>query len=193
MLESYDETRELAEFATAVAEGDRRPVVVVAGCGTATTVGGLRERGVDAYGFDAEGEILETADPSTRAHLLEADLRDEDLLETLEEAFGIDEIDLFVTECVLSFLTVEEARETLGRIRETRGVGRLLHRVRMDAPVSAQLGEIDVTVLTPEEWRDACDPDGEDVWRDGFEPWDLPTLEESVDDSEAGEPEAGAP
>ncbi|MFC6716427.1 class I SAM-dependent methyltransferase [Natrialbaceae archaeon GCM10025810] len=182
MIESYDDTEELADFAAAVAGDDRAPVVVIAGCGTAPTVTGLRERGVDAYGFDAEPEILETADPATREFLVEADLRDEALLETLRDAFGIDEIDLFVTECMLSFLTVDEARTALARIREAPGVGRLVHRVRMDPPVSAQLGEIDVTILTPEEWREACDPDGADVWRDGFEPWNLPTLEDADPD-----------
>ncbi|QCS43923.1 methyltransferase domain-containing protein [Natrinema versiforme] len=174
MGERFDKVREIATFAEAVADADREPVVVVAGCGAGATVEGLREHGVTAYGFDASQSILETAEPEIRERLLEADIRDEDLIQSLREAFEIDVIDVFVTECMLSFLTLEEARETLARIRETDGVGTLIHQVRIDPPVAAQEGEIDAMILPPAEWQAACDPDGEDIWRDALERLDLP-------------------
>lgn len=174
MGERFDKERELAAFTEAVADAERAPVVVVAGCGAGATVEQLREYDVAAYGFDASRSVLETAEPRTRERLLEADIRDEDLIQSLREAFEIDAIDVFVTECMLSFLTLEEARETLARIRETDGVGTLIHQVRIDPPVAAQEGEIDATILPAAEWRAACDPDGEDIWRDALERLDLP-------------------
>ncbi|SEQ95641.1 class I SAM-dependent methyltransferase [Natrinema salaciae] len=174
MGERYDKIRELASFAETVADADRAPVVVVAGCGTATTVEALRERDVAAYGFDTSQSILETAAEPTREFLVEADLRDDDLVDTLRETFDIDEIDVLVTECMLSFVPVDEAESALARIRETNGVGVLLHQVRSDPPAAAQKGEIDATILSPSEWRAACDPAGADVWRDAMERLDLP-------------------
>ncbi|WP_222920155.1 methyltransferase domain-containing protein [Natrinema sp. SYSU A 869] len=181
MGERYDKERELAAFAEFVADADREPVVVVAGCGAGATVESLREYDVAAYGFDASQSILETAAPSTREWLLEADIRDEDLVTSLREAFGIDEIDIFVTECMLSFLDVDEATAALARIRETNGVGVVLHLVRIDPPVAAQEGEIDATILPPAEWQAACDPDGADIWRDALERLDLPPSETGDD------------
>lgn len=174
MGERYDKTRELASFAEGIADEEREPVVVVAGCGTATTVDELREYGVAAYGFDTSRSILDAAGEPTREHLLEADLRDGDLVESLREAFGIDEIDVFVTECMLSFLDVDEANRALARIRETSGVGVLVHQVRTDPPAAAQKGEIDATIRSPGEWRAACDPEGADIWRDAMGRLELP-------------------
>lgn len=174
MGERFDKISELAAFAEAVADAEREPVVVIAGCGAGTTVEQLCEHDVAAYGFDASQSVLETAVPQIRERLLEADIRDEGLIASLREAFGIDAIDVFVTECMLSFLSLEEAREMLARIRETDGVGTLVHQVRIDPPVAAQEGEIDATILSPAEWRAECDPDGEDIWRDALERLDLP-------------------
>ncbi|MBZ6494797.1 class I SAM-dependent methyltransferase [Natrinema longum] len=174
MGERYDSVRELATVADSRVDAERAPVVVIAGCGAGTTVAQLREYDVDAYGFDSSPTVLETAPSPVRERLLEADLRDEDLVASLREAFGIDEIDVFVTESLLSFLTIEEATTALARIRETDGVGTLVHQVRIDPPVAAQEGEIDVTIMPPAEWQAACDPDGEDVWRDPMERLDLP-------------------
>lgn len=181
MGERYDRERELAAFAEFVADADREPVVVVAGCGAGATVESLREHDVAAYGFDASRSILKTAPPSTRERLLEADIRDEGLVASLREAFEIDEIDVFVTECMLSFLTVDEATAALGRLRSSSGVGAVLHLIRIDPPVAAQEGDIDATVLPPAEWRAACDPDGADIWRDAMERLDLPPSEPGDD------------
>ncbi|ELY65024.1 methyltransferase domain-containing protein [Natrinema versiforme] len=177
MGERFDNVRELAAFAKAVADAEREPVVVVAGCGAGATVKRLCEHDVAAYGFDASGSVLETAEPQVRERLREADIRDEDLIPSLREAFGIDAIDVFVTECMLSFLSLGEAKETLARIRETDGVGTLIHQVRIDPPVAAQEGEVDATILPPAEWQAECDPDDEDVWRDAMERLDLPRTE----------------
>ncbi|ELY82590.1 class I SAM-dependent methyltransferase [Natrinema pallidum] len=181
MGENHDRVRALAAFAAFVADGDREPVVVVAGCGAGATVAELRADDVAAYGFDASPSILETAAPSTRERLLEADVRDDDLVASLREAFGIDEIDVFVTECMLSFLTVEEATAALDRLRSHDRVGTLLHLVRIDPPVAAQDGAIDATILPPAEWQAACDPDGQDIWRDAIGPLDLPPSDPSDD------------
>ncbi len=174
MTERYDEIGELAAFAEHVTAGDEDPVVVIAGCGKGETVENVRARGVTAYGFDTSGSMLETVEAPTREFLLEADLRDKDLVETLCETFEIDKIDVFLTECMLSFLSVEEAGEALRRIRTAPEVGVLLHKIRLDPPVQAQERMIDATILSPTEWQEACDPDGADIWRDAIERWDLP-------------------
>ncbi len=159
----------LASVATNCTER-RPPTVVIAGCGGAQTVTALCEHGIDAYGFDSSPSILATVPASTRNRLLETDLREEGVIERLCERFGLEGIDLFVTECMLSFLSVEEAATSLGRIRNEPRVGQLLHRVRLDPPVAAQEGALEVTILTPEAWQEACDPEGHDVWREAFDP-----------------------
>ncbi|MDF9747581.1 class I SAM-dependent methyltransferase [Natrinema salsiterrestre] len=174
MGERYDEVGELASFAGTVATAERDPVVVIAGCGAGATIEGLREHDVAAYGFDTSRSALDAMDEATREWAIEADLRDDDLVASLREAFGIDGIDVFVTECVLSFLTVEEATDALAGIRDTDGVGVLAHRVRIDPPIAAQNGDIDATVLPPAKWQAACDPADADIWRDGLEQWKLP-------------------
>ncbi len=150
---------------------DRQPpTVVIAGCGGAQTVTALCEHGIDAYGFDSEPSILATVPGPTRSRLLEADLRDQGVVERLCAHFELERIDLFVTECMLSFLSIEEATTSLERIRNESRVGQLLHRVRLDPPVAAQEGDLEVTILTPEAWQEACDPEGRDRWREAFEP-----------------------
>ncbi|MCU4925646.1 class I SAM-dependent methyltransferase [Halobacteria archaeon AArc-dxtr1] len=174
MGDTYDETRELAEFAWFVADDDRDPVVLIAGCGSATTVERLRANDVATYGFDASADAVDAVPEATRQWVIQADLRDQDVIETLREAFGVDEIDVLLTECMLSFLGPDEATEALGRIRKHPDIGVLLHKIRTDPPVEAQTGEIDATIMSPREWQAVCDPDEEDVWRDAVGRWELP-------------------
>ncbi|ELY60933.1 hypothetical protein [Natronolimnohabitans innermongolicus] len=160
---------ELARYATDRAAPDD-PVVVVAGCGSAGTVADLLERGVDAYGFDLEAEPLAEADVSS-ARLHRCDLRDEDLLERLRAAFDIDRIHVCYTERVLSILTPSEAATVTARLRAADAVDHCVHRIAEIPPVGHQRGEFEATIRAPDEWRAACDPDGEDLWlstTDGF-------------------------
>ncbi len=159
----------LANVATNCTER-RPPTVVIAGCGGAQTVTALCEHGIDAYGFDRSPSILATVPAPTRNRLLEGDIRDQQLIETLCERFELERIDLFVTECMLSFLSVEEAATSLERIRNEPRVGQLLHRVQLDPPVAAQEGDLEVTILTPEAWQQACDLEERDLWREAFDP-----------------------
>lgn len=174
MGERHDEAEELADFATLRADPDETPVIVIAGCGTATTVEKLREYGVDAYGFDISSDILDAADEQIREFLTEVDIRDDNLVESLCSEFEVDRIDILVTECMLSFLSVGEAQRTLAQLRDAPNVGVLAHRLQRDAPAAAQEGEIDATLMPLEEWQETCDPNNDDIWRDSLARWNLP-------------------
>ncbi|MDQ2049332.1 class I SAM-dependent methyltransferase [Natronolimnohabitans sp. A-GB9] len=155
-------TADLARYAAERA-APAEPTVVVAGCGRADTVAALLEHGIDAYGFDIEVEALDAA-AVPRDRLLECDLREPDLVETLRTQFAIDHVDVCYTEQVLSLLSPDDAERVIERLRAADAIGQCVHRIAAVPPVGAQTGEFEATVRSVGEWQAACDPDGEDVW-----------------------------
>lgn len=152
--DSDDPVTNLAAIAREYTAPDS-PRILVLGCAHSSALEWLLWDGMDAYGIDSDRWGLDLLDVD-EDRLRRDDVRRPHLLDRAREDFGVERFDVVYTERLLSPLGREDAVGLCRRLRECGGVGQLVH---LCWPIgAANPGE------ELEEWMEACDPGGEDVW-----------------------------
>lgn len=133
--------------------------VVVAGCGYGGSVKKFRDRGHEAYGFDVSTDALSKS--PVPEYVTVSDVRDPGVLSHVRSTYGLSNIDLVVTEKLLSCLEPHEARAACRRLRREADLEHYVMPKHVINPGHH-------TRLTLEEWTELCDPNGHDEWYDAM-------------------------
>lgn len=141
--------------------------ILIVGCAYGFTVESLVDKGEDAYGMDLSTHAVNQADSATSVggRIYQGDVTVKADIESVESSTGGGQFDLIVNECVFATQTDAEASSAATNMRD-RAADTVVQRVWASdgSDLERDLSADWYNSKTMTEWRNHCDPNGQDVW-----------------------------